>query len=160
MLLSGLNMILEILGLVLYGFYPEVFLEFLEDTVNIAVGISAIIAIRGITQLKINELHQYTVARILSIPAGILFAVLQVVVDPDEEFEEPNSRLFLGMMVMIFLIGNILRAKVVWSADVRIQNNEAVLVLHGMQVVQLMQKQSDNLAHQNIVYVGAGQEIN
>lgn len=135
----------------------EIFLLFVLQILAGLVAVPfAVIGLIGIRSVQQPKLHIYSVYKQWEIPALIAIMVLHdLVFCEDFECNQVVFFLFISLRVLF----NLYFTHIVWSADLRLQHNETVLVLHGKDVLMLMREQARALAPTAYVVAEAGQVI-
>ena len=136
---------------------PEAWVAFVNMLYSIVRGGFAVLGINGVIQLKVNWLTYYLYVALAYIPLrliDLLFAVaiFDVIVDGSERLWRVLD-VFIAISITLYL------SKVIWSTIKRLENNEAILVMHGRGAAQLMQQQSNSLAVQPGFYAAPGQPV-
>lgn len=128
------------------------------DAITIGTMAFAAIGLRGMTKLNPDYVHKYSVyKRVELLAVATLFGIICIWFCADI-FDDCNPA---GTFIVwsLHVLVDAYTTKLVWSADVRLRYNESVLVMHGQQVVQLMQQQARNLTPEVQMVAMPGQPI-
>jgi hypothetical protein len=130
--------------------YAYFYFELLSYMVNIAGIVFAFIGIRGITKLNIDDLELYYKFEVFELGIESILGIVEAV------FRGIYYNSVFGevLIQLIIIMLSAMVTKVVWSALIRLKNNETVLVMHGEAVLHLMQQQAVNLANPKVITPG------
>ena len=131
-------------------------------TLEILVGLSAVpfavLGLIGIRNVQQPKVHYYSVYKQCEIPALICLMIIQdLLVCEDLDYDCNQVAIFI--VICLRTVFNLYFTHIVWSADLRLQHNETVLVLHGKEVLTLMREQAKALAPRGYVVAEAGQVV-
>jgi hypothetical protein len=121
----------------------------LNDIASIVAIPFAVLGMRGINLQNLTRVHIYSIYKQVEAIALFVFTFIFYffVICPNFDCD----------LVLFFIIWcirsayNFYLSYIVWSADVRLSNNEDLLVLHGEQVVQLLNQQPNS--HNQVQFV-------
>mmetsp|Transcript_32187 Transcript_32187/g.55600 ORF Transcript_32187/g.55600 Transcript_32187/m.55600 type:complete len:214 (-) Transcript_32187:5404-6045(-) len=116
----------------------------LNDIVSIVAIPFGYLGIRGINKQNLTRVHVYSIYKQAEALALFFFTFIFYffVICPNFDCD---MVLFFGIWCVRSAY-NFYLSYIVWSADIRLANNEELLVMHGEQVVQIMNQQSNSLA--------------
>ncbi|CAG9326526.1 unnamed protein product [Blepharisma stoltei] len=148
---------LELAFILLKQYYSEVDIVIgLHDLLDIVALFFALKGISGITKVDSLLLHPYSQYKTVELCFLIPLRLVKHIV-----FCEELGICGWGYFVFGIMIANLVSfffAKTVWSAYIRLSNNETLMVMHGKEVVEMMQQQPRVLGIQP-VYAVPGQTI-
>lgn len=103
----------------------------------------AFIGLAGILNSSPDQVHKYSVYKRMEAVFLSLFTLVfyMLVLCPIYDCDI----VFMTLITVVRSWYNLYIAFIVWSADVRLQHNEAILVMHGETVVKLMDQQAATL---------------
>lgn len=159
-LLVGALFLLNLLGLLTQG--GGSVLEYLLRGSEILLGLSAvpfaIIGLIGIRNVQQPKLHIYSLYKQIEIPVLICYMLIQDVLIC-EDLDVQCDQVIIVLIISLRVLFNLYFTHIVWSADLRLQHNETVLVLHGKEVLTLMREQAKALAPRGFVVAEPGQVL-
>lgn len=129
-------------------------LALLLDIVSITVAVMAIPAVNGILKNSYLPLSIYAKIKKFELVFNVAWNfIVQVFLEGTDGV--------IGLFIVLFILFliNFYLAKIVWSADIRLKYNETILVLHGEEVVKLMNQQANTLAPRSGIIAMPGQPI-
>jgi len=129
-------------------------LALLQDIASITVGVMAIPAVNGILKNSYLPLSIYAKIKKFQLVFDVAWNfIFQIFIDGTDGL--------IGLFILLFIISLIefYIVKIVWSADIRLKYNETILVLHGEEVVKLMNQQASTLAPRSGIIAMPGQPI-
>ena len=131
-----------------FSYYYFQILTLLISSIGI---IFSLIGLRGMKSVNIDEIELF-----------YKFELVQVLLDSAIQLIRPTyggtvfTNLFFEYIFRVIgIILSLLITKTIWSAVIRLQNNETVLVMHGEKVLFLMQQQAVNMSNPKIISPGS-----
>ena len=159
-LLVGALFLLNLLDMLTVGFGSLLILfirgtEILLGLIAVPFAVIGLIGIRNVQQPKV---HIYSLFKQIEIPVLIGYNLIQDVVICEDLHISCDQIVILAVITLRALF-NLYFTHIVWSADLRLQHNETVLVLHGKEVLTLMREQAKALAPRGFVVAEPGQVL-
>jgi hypothetical protein len=152
--------LVSLIGAMSAFYIPTAFAIFviLWDSITIGTFVFAVVGLRGLSKLNPDNVRKYSLYKHLELLAVATIFGLVCILFCDEIFDDCFSP---GVFIVwaLHVLVDAYATKIVWSADIRLRYNESVLVMHGQQVVQLMQQQARNLAPEVQMVAMPGQPI-
>lgn len=140
------------------GLMSLIFMRGLEILLGLAAVPFAIIGLMGIRNVQQPKVHVYSLYKQVEVPVLAGFMLLQdLILCEDLDFECDQVVFFIAIVLRVLF--NLYFTHLIWSADLRLQHNETVLVLHGKEVLMLMREQAKALAPRGYVVAEAGQVV-
>ena len=130
--------------------YPYFYFEILTHIVNVVGIFFAFIGIRGMTKLNVDDIELYYKFEVTELMIESVLGLIEAVFR-GQYYKNLPSEIFIQLVIIAV---SAFFTKAVWSALVRLKNNETVLVMHGEQVLHLMQQQAVNLANPKVISPG------
>lgn len=159
-LLVGGLFLLNLLGLLTQG--ADSFLMYILRGSEILLGLTAVpfalIGLTGIRNVQQPKVHIYSLYKQVEIPVLVCYMLIQVVLIC-EDLEKECDQVIIVLIISLRVLFNLYFTHIVWSADLRLQHNETVLVLHGKEVLTLMREQAKALAPRGFVVAEPGQVL-
>jgi hypothetical protein len=159
-LLVGGLFLLNLLGLLTQG--ADSVLMYILRGSEILLGLTAVpfalIGLTGIRNVQQPKVHIYSLYKQIEIPVLACYMLIQVVLTC-EDLEKECDQVIIVLIISLRVLFNLYFTHIVWSADLRLQHNETVLVLHGKEVLTLMREQAKALAPRGFVVAEPGQVL-
>ena len=102
------------------------------------------------TKLNVDDIELYYKFEVTELMIESVLGLIEAVFR-GQYYKNLPSEIFIQLVIIAV---SAFFTKAVWSALVRLKNNETVLVMHGEQVLHLMQQQAVNLANPKVISPG------
>lgn len=138
--------------------YPFVYAMTIESLLGVMASGFAIIGIRGCNRLSPEDISVYSKFKHFeffvqtAVKIFIFFVVLKYYTYFYPYYYSPFiPQVLIPFFIIFWRIFQLILVKVIWSAEVRMKNNQMLLVQHGETTAQIIQAQARNLANPKVI---------